>query len=47
MDALAAVIPSVGVGVLFWYAIRAMVQADRRERAAMNRLEMQEKADVE
>ena len=35
MDALAALIPSLGVGVLFYYAMRAMIGADRRERAAI------------
>ncbi|MFN8074976.1 MAG: hypothetical protein U0Q15_06100 [Kineosporiaceae bacterium] len=34
MDVLAAVVPSIGVTVLFVIGIRALVQADRRERAA-------------
>jgi threonine/homoserine/homoserine lactone efflux protein len=32
---IGAVIPTVGVSFLFWLGIRAMLQADRRERAAM------------
>ena len=34
MDYLAAILPSVGVLFLFVIAIRAMFQADRRERLA-------------
>ena len=34
-----AVIPTAGVLFLFWLGIRAMLQADRRERQAMNRLQ--------
>ena len=34
MDYLAAILPSVGVLFLFVLAIRAMFQADRRERLA-------------
>ncbi|WP_062136309.1 hypothetical protein [Demequina aestuarii] len=32
---LAGLIPSIGVGLLFWYAMRAVVRADRHERAAL------------
>lgn len=32
---LAGIIPSIGVGLLFWYAMRAVVRADRNERAAL------------
>jgi hypothetical protein len=31
---VAGVLPSVGLGLLFWYAMRAIVRADRNERAA-------------
>lgn len=34
-EILAGVIPSIGVGLVFWYAMRAVVNADRRERAAL------------
>ena len=34
MDYVAAILPSAGVTFLFWLAIRAVFQADRRERAA-------------
>lgn len=39
LEVLSALAPSAGVGLLFWFAIRAMLQADRRERAAMAKLE--------
>jgi hypothetical protein len=29
-----ALLPSIGVGLLFWFAIRAVLRADRRERDA-------------
>jgi hypothetical protein len=40
---LAAVLPSVGVLLIFWIVIRAMLQADRRERSAQARIEAQER----
>lgn len=43
MDALAALIPSIGVALLFWYAVRLMIQADRRERAALAQMEAADK----
>ena len=47
MDVVAALIPPIGVAAIFWYLVRAIVHADRRERTAMARLEMQEKSDAE
>ena len=36
MDAiLISIIPSIGVGLLFWYVMRAVIRADRNERAAI------------
>jgi hypothetical protein len=43
MEYLAAILPSVGVLVLFVLAIRAMFQADRRERLAQAKWERQER----
>ncbi|ROS78812.1 hypothetical protein [Cellulomonas sp. PhB143] len=37
--ALGALVPSVGVGLLFWFAMRAVIRADRNERLAVARLE--------
>jgi hypothetical protein len=43
VDYLTAIVPSVGVLFLFVLAIRAMFQADRRERLAQAQLERQER----
>ena len=40
---LAAVLPSAGVLFIFWLAVRAMLQADRRERIAQARIEAAER----
>ncbi len=45
LEFVAALIPSVGVGLLFWFAVRAMISADRRERAAVVELERMERMD--
>lgn len=39
LDVVAALVPSVGVGLLFWFAMRAIIRADRAERAAIARME--------
>jgi hypothetical protein len=39
-----AVIPSIGVLFLFWLVIRAIIEADRRERSAQARIEAAERA---
>ena len=44
LTALAALIPSVGVGLLFWFAMRAVVNADRTERQALARMDAAERA---
>jgi len=36
---LAGLLPSVGVGFLFFIVIRSLVQADRRERSALTKLD--------
>ncbi|MBT0993196.1 hypothetical protein KIN34_02685 [Cellulomonas sp. DKR-3] len=36
---LAAVLPSIGVGLIFWFAMRAIVNADRTERQALARMD--------
>ncbi len=43
LEALAALVPSVGVGLLFWFVVRAMIAADRRERAAMAAMDREER----
>jgi hypothetical protein len=46
LEALGALVPSVGVGLLFWFVVRAMINADRRERAALARMELAERERV-
>ena len=41
---LAAIVPSVGVGVLFWLAIRALMNADAKERRVEAELRAAERA---
>jgi hypothetical protein len=44
-DAVIALVPSIGVGVLFYLVVKAMIEGDRRERAAHAKWEKeQEKA---
>ena len=42
LTGLAALVPSIGVGFLFYLAIRALVNADRNERAALARMDAEE-----
>lgn len=32
---VAGIAPSIGVGLVFWYAMRGILRADRNERAAL------------
>ncbi|MBI4941215.1 hypothetical protein [Kineosporia sp. A_224] len=41
---LLAVLPSAGVLFIFWIGIRAMLQADRRERLAQARIDAEQDA---
>jgi arginine exporter protein ArgO len=40
---LVALVPTIGVLFIFWIGMRALVQADRRERAAQARIEAAER----
>jgi hypothetical protein len=40
---LTAVLPTVGVLFIFWIVMRALLQADRRERSAQARIEAAER----
>ncbi|PFG39209.1 hypothetical protein ATJ97_1706 [Georgenia soli] len=42
MDYLVALVPSLGTGLLFYFVIRAFVNADRNEREALRRLDEEE-----
>ena len=49
-SALAALVPSLGVGVIFYFAMRFVVRADRNERAnlaELDRLDAQARDDSE
>lgn len=39
---IAALIPSVGIGVLFWIVIKNMLEGDRRERLAHSQWEAEQ-----
>lgn len=39
MDVLIALVPTLGVAALFFLVLRAMLRADRNERAAIAKLE--------
>lgn len=43
MKVLAALLPSLGVAFLFYLAVKAMVEGDRRERAAQAELDRAER----
>ena len=45
--AVGALIPSVGVGLLFWFVMRAVVRADGRERAALAALDRRPNAPAD
>ena len=44
LSAAAALAAPTGVGFLFWFAIRAVLRADQTERAAIARMEAEERA---
>ena len=39
---LVSVLPSVGIGLIFWYVMRAVIRADRRERAELAKIDAEE-----
>jgi hypothetical protein len=41
---LISIIPSIGVGLIFWYVMRAIIRADRRERAELAKIDAEEDA---
>ncbi len=44
---LFSVTPTILVGLIFWFAMRAIIRADRTERTAYSRIEAEERAKVE
>ena len=41
---LAALVPSIGVGLIFWFGLRAVMNADRNERRAQAQIDAQERS---
>lgn len=39
---IAGLLPTIGVSLLFWYVLRLILSADRRERLAMARFEAEQ-----
>ncbi|SFN71478.1 hypothetical protein [Mycetocola miduiensis] len=44
LNALWSIIPTALLGVVFWYIMRAIIRADRHERAAYSELEAAERS---
>lgn len=44
LNALWSVLPTVCLGLVFWFIIRAIIRADRSERRAYARIEAEERA---
>jgi hypothetical protein len=47
MPYVIALVPSVGVGILFWIVIKNMIEGDRKERLAHSQWEAAEKKRAE
>jgi hypothetical protein len=47
LNALFSVTPTILIGGIFWYAMRAVLRADRGERDAYARIEAQERARLD
>lgn len=45
LAAVGALIPSIGVGLVFWFVMRAVIRADGRERAAIAAMERDQAVD--
>ena len=44
---VAAVIPSIGVGIIFYFAMRAVIRADKSEREQLAELDNQQDNEVQ
>ncbi|UNX55265.1 hypothetical protein MF406_03035 [Georgenia sp. TF02-10] len=44
MEYVLALVPSIGTAILFYVVVRAMINADRNERAALRRLDAEAEA---
>lgn len=43
-NAALSLLPTVGVGLLFWFVVRAIIRMDRSERKAAAKIEAEERA---
>ena len=43
-NAIFSVIPTIALGIVFWFILRAIIRADRNERKVYSRMEAEERA---
>ncbi|MBX9719450.1 MAG: hypothetical protein K2X36_11515 [Microbacteriaceae bacterium] len=43
-NAIFSVTPTIVLGLIFWFAMRAIIRSDRSERAAQDKVEAEERA---
>ena len=43
-NAIFSVIPTIALGLVFWFILRAIIRADRNERKVYSRMEAEERA---
>ena len=46
-NAIFSVMPTVAVGLLFWFVLRSIIRIDRREREVSAKIEAEERAKAE
>lgn len=46
-NAIISLVPVVGVGLIFWFIMRAIIRADRTERKVYSKVEEQERARID
>lgn len=46
-NAIVSLVPTVVVGLIFWFIIRAIIRADRTERKVYAKVEEQERARIQ
>lgn len=46
-NAIISLVPTVVVGLIFWFIMRAIIRADRTERKVYSKVEAQERARIE
>ena len=46
-NAIFSVTPTIGVGLIFWFVMHAIIHADRNERKTYARIEAEERAKLQ